>query len=365
MSDDPTKGAAASSAPDAAPDEERAALHAAVTAAVRAAHAAPVTVDVLEPFEYAKSAPLYTTTIRSGTSATPVVVKDLARAHLLGTAAAVKPAFLHDLHREITMYRHVLPGVAGPATYHGHHSTGSPDHGAVLVIERVTGLELNDVGDVDVWARAAQWLGRFHAQHRTRPAGVPVIVHDTELRGRWHDRAVTAAASLGRDVRSQVLELAELYATRAARHLTSSPVALIHGEFYPSNVIVGDAHLDGGRGPARICPVDWETTGLGPALIDLAALTTGDWEASDRDRVTGAYVHAAAEHGLVFDDFDTDLAACRLQLAIQWLGWFTNHPPPPWQARNWIAEAADAASWLPEQSHPGTDRNAPGTGAGS
>ena len=41
--------------------------------------------------------------------------------------------------------------------------------------------------------------------------------------------------------------------------LVRLPRTLIHGELYPSNVIVGRGHHR-----ERVCPVDWEMAALGP-----------------------------------------------------------------------------------------------------
>jgi aminoglycoside phosphotransferase (APT) family kinase protein len=117
---------------------------------------------------------------------------------------------------------------------------------------------------------------------------------------------------------------------------------------YPSNVIVGGARADGTLDPAgvRICPVDWETAGAGPALLDLAAITTGAWSDDDRRRVVDAYVDEATASGAPPDDVELGLAACRVQLAVQWLGWFVEHDPPPWQARDWLDDALVNAELL-------------------
>ena len=65
--------------------------------------------------------------------------------------------------------------------------------------------------------------------------------------------------------------IARGYAPVVAR-LAAMPRTVIHGEFYPCNILIR------GTGPrARVCPVDWELAAVGPGLIDLAALMTG-WD---------------------------------------------------------------------------------------
>ncbi|HEX5365067.1 MAG TPA: hypothetical protein VFW63_00165 [Acidimicrobiales bacterium] len=301
-------------------------------------------VGPLRRFAYAKSSPMYVATVRDGTRELPVVVKDLSRRSLLAGAAAVKPAFLHDPRREAAMYRDVLGQVDGPPAHVGSHLDGTDP--SVLVVELVDGLELSDVGEIDVWARAAAWFGAFHASDALdRASAVPLVAHDDRARVRWRDRAAAAAERLDGAARRRVARAVEVFDGPGRERLASATTGLVHGEAYPSNLVVGVTPAAGtaaGAAP-RICPVDWETAGRGPVLIDLAALVTGDWAPGDRQRLLAAYRAAARAGGLGFDDFAVELAACRLQLALQWVGWFVDHAPPDRHARDWAAEAADAA----------------------
>jgi thiamine kinase-like enzyme len=136
----------------------------------------------------------------------------------------------------------------------------------------------------------------------------------------------------------------------------------VHGEFYPSNVIVelepgpvarpGRAASDvrtpdrrGGRdyraGAIRV--VDWESIGIGPAALDLAALTAGDWSAAARARMVRAYRSSAPRPVAGRADFDLVVEAARLVNALQWLGWSDGWTAPPQHARDWRGEASSAA----------------------
>jgi aminoglycoside phosphotransferase (APT) family kinase protein len=122
------------------------------------------------------------------------------------------------------------------------------------------------------------------------------------------------------------------------------PVTLIHGEFYPSNVLV---KRDGDR--IRVCPVDWETAAIGPGLLDLAALTSGRWTEKQRLAMAMAYfkaVGADQNDDTARDEFLIDLDFCNLFMAIQWLGWSPDWRPPPEHAQNWLTEACRLATKL-------------------
>jgi thiamine kinase-like enzyme len=98
----------------------------------------------------------------------------------------------------------------------------------------------------------------------------------------------------------------------------------------------------------RVCPVDWETAAIGPGLMDLAALITGWSDRSAADIATAYYsvMCAAAAIAGSHETFLADLACCRIQLAVQWLGWFGSHRPPPAHARGWLEEATRLADRL-------------------
>jgi hypothetical protein len=87
---------------------------------------------------------------------------------------------------------------------------------------------------------------------------------------------------------------------------------------------------------------------IGPALMDLAALTAGWIEATQR-RLARAYLAAAANGrstGVATRrpvrlprDFVTDLDCCRLHLAVRMLGWSDDWEPPRDHAHDWLVEA--------------------------
>ncbi len=84
-----------------------------------------------------------------------LVLKGVDRRSLGPAARVAKPAVVHDSRREIQAYR--LLANAG---------LGTPELVAAgtgwLLLERVRGLELSRIGDLDVWRAAARWLARLH-----------------------------------------------------------------------------------------------------------------------------------------------------------------------------------------------------------
>jgi thiamine kinase-like enzyme len=112
----------------------------------------------------------------------------------------------------------------------------------------------------------------------------------------------------------------------------------VHGDFYPSNIVVA------GR---RIAVVDWELAGIGPGVLDLAALAAG-WSGEQRYELLRAYHRAAAamEPRETFTALVRRVELASLHLALRWVG-----AAPAWEApeehrRDWFADAVAALDRL-------------------
>jgi hypothetical protein len=279
-----------------------------------------------------------------------LMMKDLSRAALHEHAQAAKPELLHDPLREIHVYRDLLEGAGlGTAEYHGSSIDPARDRWW-LFIENVVGDALWQIGEFAVWEEAARWLARMHGSLGGRAAaGGSLLRYDQDLLGVWARRAAGFAddprSAWSVAERQQVRALAAHYDTVVAQLDALAPT-FIHGEFYPSNVLV----QQGGDTP-RICPIDWEIAAVGPGLLDLAALSVGKWTPRERARLAAAY-RAAAPPGaetaahLSDEEFDRALDFARLHLAVQWLGWEPRWEPPAEHRHDWLGEALALAERL-------------------
>ena len=207
------------------------------------------------PSAYRSSAPIVELDVTLANGATlTLLAKDLSRQALHRRAREVKPEFLHDPLREIDTYRLVLEaeGLGTPA-YYGSVVDPTRDR-YWLVIEKVRGIELYQVGELEVWCGVLRWLARLHERFAGCELPAHLLRYDRELLLGWRDRARAFA-----DVEVPGYE-------EVVEDLLSRPATLLHGELYPSNVLVDDG---------RVCPVDWELAGAGPAVVDVAAITRG------------------------------------------------------------------------------------------
>lgn len=277
------------------------------------------------------------------------IFKNLSWRALLEDAQQVKPRFLHNPRREPEIYRAVLQDAPpGTATCFGVYINEQLDK-YWLFLEKVAGLELYQIGDFEQWLCVARWLAQLHDQFAGRREQLKertaLLVYDADFFRLWPQRATYfAKMSASPEQRSQHRALAWLAARyeNVVAQLMALPTTLIHGEFYASNVLVKDE-----RGSVRICPVDWEMAGIGPGLLDLAALTAGKWREEQRHALARAYYEASTNNRVgTWKDFLRSLDYCRLHLAMQWLGWSPKWKPPAENAHDWLGEALGLAERL-------------------
>ena len=276
-----------------------------------------------------------------------LLLKDLSRAGLQRTALQAKPDFLHNPRREIEVYRQILAeSELGTATCYGAVIEAEKDR-YWLVLERVQGRELYQIGDRSQWQEAARWLARMHCRFADHVEELrrkaPLLRHDADFYRVWIERVDAFRPQVVREGGTALwTRLLDGY-QHVIEQLQAMPTTLIHGEFYASNVLVDDR-----RDPWRVCPVDWEMAAAGPGLIDMAALTAGRWTDDERLDLVKTYWRELAEYGksTPLEQLLTDLAYCRLHLAVQWLGWSPDWTPPAEHAHDWLADAMQLAETL-------------------
>jgi hypothetical protein len=282
-----------------------------------------------------------------------LVLKDLSPASLLSTAQRVRPHFLYDPLREIETYRITLDPIRhGTAVCYGAVVSNELER-YWLFLERVPGPLLWQKGRIESWEMAARWLAGLHEGFATavdsQDAGR--VMHLKRYDGRFFGMWLTRAEEFlrhknalgGPETWRRFGRLADRY-DRVIEALGNLPTTFIHGEFYPSNVILREA------GDGRpICPVDWELAAVAPGLIDLAALTSGDWSPEHRLAMVAAYrerLSPSKGWPPSMAEMTEALDLCRLHLSIQLLGWASEWSPPKRHARNWLHEAFRLADKL-------------------
>jgi hypothetical protein len=278
-----------------------------------------------------------------------LIFKNVGPRALPSVARRAKPDFLADPQREINVYRTILTDVElGTPRFYGSVIDADGDR-FWLFLENVAGQELYQIGNIDLWFATARWLARFHSRF-SRGDGLPqdltqsLIRYDESYYALWFDRAAAFARETSDASRLAAIQRLGALAPRIVAKLLELPTTLIHGEFYASNIVINDS-----EDPSRVCPLDWERAAIGPGLIDLAALTAGNWPEQAKVEMALAYrdeLLCAGDSPPSRHELLRGLNLCRLHLAVQWLGWSADWTPPKDHRQDWLAEALYAASQL-------------------
>jgi hypothetical protein len=277
-----------------------------------------------------------------------LVLKDLSWDRLLDDARRTKPRFLYEPRRCVATYEAVLSGTGlGVQCYGSVADEGAGRYS--LLLEKVPGMELWQIGELATWEAVARWLARFHLRFAGRADELGgrnphLLRYGPDLFRLWPGRALAALAArpgAGRDQQARLAAMVSGY-DRVVEMLAAIPPSFVHGELYPSNVLVA---ADGPE--VEVWPVDWEMAGIGPPLLDLAALTSG-WEPADQGLLVRAYVDELGLGPWRWDEAElgTLLDGCRLHYALQWLGWSPEWSAPAEHAHDWVAEALELGERL-------------------
>jgi hypothetical protein len=177
---------------------------------------------------------------------------------------------------------------------------------------------LNRVEDPRAIVRVAARLGAFHAVAAARAGALAgaLNAYDAEYYEGWAGRSLRYVPGLA-DRFGWLEHVCRRFGGLGAR-LAAAPPTVVHGEFYPQNVLVHDD---------AIRPVDWEWAGLAAGEVDLAALTEG-WSPELTSASERAYARARWPDGAP-DEFAWRLDVARVYMHLRWLGDRTDRAAAP------------------------------------
>ena len=199
---------------------------------------------------------------------------------------------------------------SAPAFFGRYHHRRSGD--TWLFIEAVNANSIANTRRADsvvALPEAAGWIGRFHADFATHISKLPNITrYDAGYYRGFVNRVIEF--SKGRRRQYPWLDPVCDRADEIIAQLLAAPVTVVHGEFYPGNILCEKE---------RICPVDWESAATAPGELDLASLTEG-WPPELVATCEDRYVEARWPGEGAPPAFRRTLAAARLYWSFRWLG---------------------------------------------
>jgi len=210
---------------------------------------------------------------------------------------------------EADVYAHVLRplGVSAPALL-GIHRHAAQDETWLLLEYLDQAVSVNK--DPSLMPEAAAWAGRLHALSERRlddPAYRFLPQYDRAYYRGWVDRVRRYAKR--HDLGGRWLNAVCLEFENTIADLLNAPRAVIHGEYYPANILL---HRQ------KVRPVDWETAAVACGEIDVACLTEG-WSAALSRECEYAYRDARWPAGAP-RGFQRRLRAARFYMLFRWAG---------------------------------------------
>lgn len=217
----------------------------------------------------------------------------------------------HGVPYEVEVYRQVLRRLpCSTPRFFGSYQDEITGR-TWLVLEYLDSyLRVDQTPDPDALRLAARWIGQFHAAGEVLLAKTAfsfLNTHDVDYYLGWARRTEMYTSQL-RHHFPWLATLCERLAAYVAPLLAARP-AIIHGEFYPQNVLFRDG---------IVYPVDWESAALAAGEIDLASLTQR-WPSDLARQCNLEYQRARWPDGPPAD-FDAVLGAARLYWSLRWLG---------------------------------------------
>ena len=212
---------------------------------------------------------------------------------------------------EIEVYRHVLQPlpISVPKFYGSYNDVATGDTWLIIgYVDR--SLRLAKGPQPETMLRAARWIGRFHAANQPRISLDTLSflnTYDSEYYLGWVCRTSLFAGSLHQCF-PWLRTLSECFEECFEILLSAAPT-VIHGEYYPHNVLVSDG---------VIYPLDWESAAIAAGEIDLATLTE-DWGPDIVQQCALEYRRTRWPEGSPAE-FARRLAAAQLYLCFRWLG---------------------------------------------
>ena len=177
----------------------------------------------------------------------------------------------------------------------------------VLLIDYIENALRLSKADRSFLPRAAGWIGKFQRMNERRVGnlGDRITYYDATYYKGWLQRALR----FWRDDHGYFLTKLRGKWDELVKELMSSRATVIHGEYYPKNILV---HKQ------VISPIDWETAAIAAGEIDLACLTEC-WSEVDQENCVKEYSRARWPQGAPVE-FRRWLAIAEMYLQLRWIG---------------------------------------------
>ena len=157
---------------------------------------------------------------------------------------------------------------------------------------------------------ASEWLAHFHERTMMEPNKFEtgMIKYDLSFFYRWICNTEEFIKQGGKSKTYPWMSKLCLNFKKNVDKLIFSSQSIIHGEFYPANILFSHQ---------KVYPVDWQSAAIGSGLIDLASLIEG-WPVDITTICKSAYKNNRSLKAQ--DNFEELLLLSQIYWQFRWLG---------------------------------------------
>jgi hypothetical protein len=192
-----------------------------------------------------------------------------------------------------------------------------------LILEYLeNGMRIKLSTDPDAMGLAARWIGQFHATYEDRRQTASMSYlrsYDNDYYLNWVQRTLRYSNHLVQK-HPWIKPISEHF-EKAVAILLNEPLTVIHGEYYPHNILYRDG---------IVYPVDWESAALAAGEIDLASLTEG-WSEEVARECVRQYQSSRWPNASPPKRFEKKLWAARIYLQFRWLSYGLDADTKEWR----------------------------------
>lgn len=208
---------------------------------------------------------------------------------------------------EAKVYSEIISKISLPAIKYFGSREISEKNELIIVLEFIgKNLRFAYSKEKDVLQKAATWIGAFHGLFEENHPDF-IKKYDKDYYNHWLNWFKELAKPFYHEF--PVIQELIRHFEENMEMLLSVSHTLIHGEYYPRNVLIKNG---------IIYPVDWESTAIAPGEMDLASLIEL-WDKVSVDGAKESYLKARWPNGNYSRaDFEQRLAICRIYLFFRW-----------------------------------------------
>ena len=195
---------------------------------------------------------------------------------------------------EVFAYQEALPRISVGTPQLVAADLAGDDNGGWLLIEAISGTKVAYFCDLEFWYVTAAWLVKFHKQVQSlgnRELAFDVFRFD-------HEHFADVAMEMHTVLIDRHPELASKALTLKDRvlffadHSMDDYLTWVHGTFSAENILIRSEN--GQSSKKEVCPVDWESLGLGSTFFDLSQISHG-YEPEFLERFVESYRNEATQ----------------------------------------------------------------------